>query len=61
MTRKLVVDRETVKTLRTGVPGGRLRDVHGGLAPSTPPDDPSWARAGCSSHCVSITIHDDQT
>ena len=50
-TRKLVVDRETVKTLLTGVPDRRLRDVQGGYAaPNTDPNAPSKGD-GCSDGC----------
>src|SRR5215475_14078419 len=53
-TRKLVVDRETVKTLLTGVPVGRLRDVQGGsAAPENAPDDAEDSRmwGACSEPC----------
>ena len=56
--RKLVVSRETVKTLLTGVPVGRLRDVQGGYAaPDTDPGDFSKGPAcsvwpGCDGHTV---------
>lgn len=49
-TRKLVVDRETVKTLLIGVPDGRLRDVQGGSA--APNTDPGPSKGdGCSDSC----------
>jgi hypothetical protein len=55
--RKLILGRETVKTLLTGVPGGRLRDVRGGFAvPDTDPNAPSKGD-GCSGgppRCPSI-------
>jgi hypothetical protein len=57
--RKLVVDRETVKTLLIQGPDGRLRDVQGGAAPVIAPDGPSkWA---CSEQprCISITLCPD--
>jgi hypothetical protein len=51
--RKLVVSRETVKTLLTGVPVGRLRDVQGGsAAPEDAPEDAADSRKwGCSDPC----------
>lgn len=52
--RKLVVGRETVKTLLTAVPGGRLRDVQGGgAAPAIGRYEPS--KGACSDLCGSIT------
>jgi hypothetical protein len=59
-TRKLVVDRETVKTLLTGTLDGRLREVQGGgAAPVAPRYDPS---KGCSHPpgCNPITMPIDQ-
>ena len=52
-TRKLMMGRETVKTLLTGVPGRRLRDVQGGSeVPETAPEDPENSRKwDCTDSC----------
>ena len=60
--RKLVVGRETVKTLLTGAPDGGLRDVQGGIAaPGTGPGEPSKGVCSEQPRCVSITLWPDWT